>query len=155
MKVNTISKDRSLKWLQAVVLLGGVVYTLVALALLFAPEWFFEYLGNFPPYNRHYMGDLGSFLLPLAVGLLIASRDPLRYRLLVIVVLAGNFLHGFNHLFDSVMENEPLSHWLTDTLPVVFFAVLYFLAYWRAGRNNKIDLVAQVKIDKTDYPAKS
>jgi len=137
MNVNANSNTGSINWLKMMVFLGGVLYTLTGLALLFAPEWFLENIGKFPPFNRHYMGDLGSFLLPLGVGLLIASRDPLRYSLLVSVVLAGNFLHGFNHIYDSVIGKEPLSHWVTDTLPILLFALLYILAYWRTGRENR------------------
>ncbi len=44
---------------------AALFYSVVGLALLFIPGWFFDHIGPFPPYNRHYEGDLGSFLLPM------------------------------------------------------------------------------------------
>jgi hypothetical protein len=58
----------------AQIILGGAAgfSLLTGLALLFASNWFFQTLGYFPPFNRHYAGDLGAFELPLGVGLLWA-----------------------------------------------------------------------------------
>jgi len=67
------------RFTQIVVGLAGAAYLLIGIALLFAPGWFFSAIGNFQPFNRHYEGDLGSFLLPLGIGLLVAARDPARY----------------------------------------------------------------------------
>ena len=54
---------------QWVVALSGAGYTLTGLSQLFAPRWFFENIGKFPPFNRHYVGDLGAFIQRrLAVG---------------------------------------------------------------------------------------
>jgi hypothetical protein len=64
------------RFTQMVVGLAGVAYLLTGIALLFAPAWFFLAIGHFLPFNRHYEGDLGSFLLPLGIGLLVAARDP-------------------------------------------------------------------------------
>ncbi len=46
---------------QAIILVAGLLYMLSGILLLAQPEWFFDNIGNFPPFNRHYMGDLGSF----------------------------------------------------------------------------------------------
>lgn len=59
--------------LQIILALSGLFYTLSGLALLFLPTWFFTYIGDFPPFNRHYMGDAGAFILPLGIGLLTSK----------------------------------------------------------------------------------
>jgi len=117
---------------QLIVLASGVLFTLVALALLFAPRWFFDNIGTFPPYNRHYEGDLGAFLLPLGVGLLYAARNPPKYRGVIGVAAVGSALHVLNHIFDGVTQAFTLEHWLTDTLPLVVAALLLSVAWRRA-----------------------
>ncbi len=118
---------------QGILVLSSVFYTLVALALLFAPVWFFENVGPFAPFNRHYMGDLGSFLLPMGLGLLVAARDPARHRLLIGLMIAGSLLHSANHSYDALAGAEPLSHWLKDVGPLGAFAALMIVAYALAG----------------------
>ncbi len=110
-------------WLRTLVLLGGLFYTFTGAGLLFAPEWFFSNVGTFPPFNRHYMGDLGSFLLPLGVGLLIATRDPLRHRSLILVTAIGSLLHAINHVYDAILLGAEITHWLTNTLPLLIYGI--------------------------------
>src|SRR5712691_8523067 len=86
-----------------VVGLAGLAYLLTGIALLFAPVWFFQTIGHFPPFNRHYEGDLGSFLLPLGVGLLVAARAPLKHIWVIRVAALGSLLHAGNHMYDAVV----------------------------------------------------
>lgn len=90
------------KFAQIVVGLAGVTYLLIGIALLFAPAWFFSAIGTFQPFNRHYEGDLGSFLLPLGIGLLVAARDPARHIWVIRVAALGSLLHVGNHVYDAL-----------------------------------------------------
>ena len=112
----------------------GVIYVLTGLALLFLPQWFFQNIGPFPPYNRHYEGDVGSFLLALGIGLVIAARDPARHRLLIAVAALGSLIHVFNHLYDDVQLGETLLHQITDLAPLVLFVVLLALGLGKPRR---------------------
>jgi hypothetical protein len=107
---------------------------LVGLALLLAPAWFFATIGPYAPFNRHYMGDLGSFLLPLGLGLLWAAFNPARHRALLAVAAGGNILHALNHIYDAVLAGASLEHWLVDTLPLVLAALLLLPALWPPTR---------------------
>lgn len=109
---------------QVIVGLAGALYTFTGLALLFAPVWFFNAIGRYPPFNRHYEGDLGSFLLPLGVGLLLAARNPARHKLLLWVAAAGSLVHAGNHVYDALLSRAALGHWLTDTAPILVFALV-------------------------------
>jgi hypothetical protein len=121
---------------QALVTIGGLFFILVALALLLVPQWFFDTIGHFPPFNRHYMGDLGAFLLPLGAGLLYAARDPARYRLLIAIVAAGSVLHVLNHLYDALVVGPfSVEHLLTDALPLAIAAILLIVAWREAGKH--------------------
>jgi hypothetical protein len=121
---------RAYTLIQVIVAIGGVFYALTGLALLFAPEWFFQNIGNFPPFNRHYAGDLGTFTLALGAGLLLASRDPVRHRLLIGVAAAGSVLHSLNHAYDDARGDAPATRLLVDTLPLFIFGLLLALAYY-------------------------
>ena len=90
------------RFAQIVVGLAGVAYLLIGIALLFAPAWFFSAIGNFQPFNRHYEGDLGSFLLPLGIGLLVAVRDPASYIWVIRIAALGSLIHVGNHIYDAL-----------------------------------------------------
>jgi hypothetical protein len=114
-------------FVRAVVAVSGISFLLTGLALVFAPEWFFNTIGYFPPFNRHYAGDLGMFQIPMGIGLLAAVRDPVRHRLLIGVATAGSVLHILNHLYDDLGAGD-LAHLVKDTTPLVLLAVLMVLA---------------------------
>jgi hypothetical protein len=117
---------------QVVVSLAGLAHLLVGLAMLLAPLWFFTTIGTFPPFNRHYTGDMGAFQLALGAGLLFAARAPARQRLLIGVAAAGNLVHMLNHAYDALISRAPLGFWLADSGPllVLTLALLLVSAGW-------------------------
>lgn len=113
--------------------LSGALFVLVALLLLFAPRWFFDYVGNFPPFNRHYEGDLGAFLLPLGAGLLYATQNPAKYRGLIAVAGVGSAIHFLNHVADDVFGTLSIEHMLVDTIPLLIVLGVLIVA-WREAK---------------------
>jgi hypothetical protein len=87
----------------AIVATMGISFTLTGLALLFAPQFFFDNIGTFPPFNRHYMGDLGTYSLPLGLALLWAARNPIQHRLLILAAVGINLMHAGNHAYDDLL----------------------------------------------------
>jgi len=128
MRTQTSSR---LTFAQIVVAIAGAVNLIAGAMLLLAPAWFFEAIGNFPPFNRHYMGDVGAFLLPLGVGLMIAAADPHRHRGLIGVAAAGSLLHVGNHLYDDFVIGQSSAHFVSETLPLLVLAILLIVAYGR------------------------
>ncbi len=122
------STPRSL-FVRGVIVLNGLNYLFVGLALIFTPRWFFDTIGNFQPFNRHYSGDLGTFLLPLGIGLLWAARDPARHLGLIGVALAGSWLHVLNHLSDDLAAAALSPQFFSNTLPLLALAALLSAAY--------------------------
>ena len=110
---------------QVAVAVSGVVYTATGAALLFAPRWFFEELGDFPPYNRHYSGDAGSFLLPLGLALLLAAERPSAHRLFLGFAAVASVVHAGNHVYDLTLGRESVE----DLIPVILSAVVIVLAF--------------------------
>jgi hypothetical protein len=132
MQANTQTRTSAqLAWTRAVVAFSGIVYLLTGLTQLVAPFWFYTYIGNLPPFNRHYIGDLGSFLLPLGIGLLVAAKNPRAHRLLIGVAALGGLLHAMNHLYDefaSPLEPAPLQS------PLLLLFALSLAIVWLVER---------------------
>ena len=126
-------KTQSVTFTRIVVAIAGAVNLFTGALLLLAPAWFFDAIGHFPPFNRHYMGDVGAFLLPLGVGLLIAARDPYRHRGLIGVAAVGSLLHVGNHLYDDIVAGQAAAHFVRETLPLLALAVLLIVVYRNLG----------------------
>ena len=121
-----------------IVALSGLAYALSGAALLLAPTWFFQYIGHFPPYNQHYEGDLGSFLLALGVGLLFAASDPVRHRLLVRIAALGSLLHAGNHIYAALVKTAPPDEWTREIIPLLAFALLLTgISLYRGAASEK------------------
>ena len=101
---------------RAIVFIVGLSDLLAGAALLLTPRWFFDDVAPFGTYNPHFLGDAGAFLLPVGAALIVATRDPSRFRSLVILGAAVSVLHFFNHLFGSIAHAES---WLQTGLVAV------------------------------------
>jgi hypothetical protein len=124
---------------QIIVALAGVGYLLAGAALLFAPVWFFQHIGTFGPFNRHYEGDLGAFLLALGMGLLFAARNPSRYGLVVWVAAIGSLIHACNHVYDALIQGASLGQWLAQPVPLFILALLLL---WAASQGAPLERTA-------------
>lgn len=123
----------SQRMLEILVAALGVLTVVTGLGLLFAPLWFFENIGNYPPFNRHYEGDLGAFVIGSGVGLLWAARDPYRYRALIGVALVANVLHMVNHVYDDLIVSASMPQIMQGAIPVGLQAALLGLALYLTG----------------------
>lgn len=118
---------------RAVVALAGAAYTATGAAMLLAPHWFFEHVGDFAPYNRHYAGDAGAFSLAIGFGLLVAARRPAAHVLVVAVGAAAALVHSSNHAYDAIRGDESSGEL---AVLLVFAAVLALAAasLWKEAR---------------------
>ncbi len=127
----------TVSWTQVVIALAGILHIAIGVLQLFAPLWFFEHIGDFAPFNRHYIGDLGAFTAPLGIGLLVAARNPYAYRAVVGIAALANLLHVLNHLYDDWLNATWLpEHLLTEIVPLFAVAVLLGAAWWKAARER-------------------
>ena len=121
-------------WVQFALALNGAVNLVAGAALILAPAWFFNSIGSFPPFNQHFLGDAGAFLLPLGLGLLLALRDPRRHQLLIGMAALAGLLHTGNHLYDDLV----LGHWtpahLASTVELILQTGLLIWAWWAVKR---------------------
>ena len=138
MVVQQQADRKQMTWVSIVLGIAGVGYALIGLVLILAPLWFFDNIGPFAPYNRHYEGDLGMFLLPLGVGLLFAAREPSSHRLFLAVVAAGSLLHAGNHLYDVIIGTTPSARAIQDVGPLLVLGVLVLAAWWSTSSRPSI-----------------
>jgi hypothetical protein len=117
---------------RAVIGIAGVVHLSASVLMLLAPYSFFMLIEHFPPYNRHYIGDLGALQLPLGIGLLLAASEPFRYRMVVLIAAATNLLHAINHIYDGLMGPTTMVYWLIDVGLPLLMAVALMVAYVRS-----------------------
>jgi hypothetical protein len=78
----------------------GLYQVAIALFIAIAPHAFFDSLGPYGHFNRHYLHDAAAFEGALGVGLLLAARRP-AWRAPLLVVAALHFgLHAIAHGVD-------------------------------------------------------
>lgn len=122
---------------QALIGLVGLADTVAGAALLLAPEWFYETLGTFPPFNRHYAGDAGAFLLPIGIGLLFAAREPARFRAILVLGLGASWIHALNHAYDALSHRGVGSASVLDAANILGMAIALSVGValtWRTRR---------------------
>jgi hypothetical protein len=125
-------------FVRSVVLFAGVLNTLIALTILFAPEFFYTALADFPPFNRHFLGDIGAFMLGPNLALLFAARNPSKHRALIGAVALSNLIHFVNHLYDDLfVEHGATLHWLTNTVPLLALTILLGVAFFISRERNR------------------
>jgi hypothetical protein len=72
----------------------------LGLGLWLAPGAFHDHVGPYGPRNDHYMADLATFYLALAVAAFVAALRP-AWRVPVLALAAIQYgLHTLNHLID-------------------------------------------------------
>lgn len=92
------------------------------LALL-APGTFFEQIGLYGEENRHYVGDVGAFVLAFGIALGIAVVRPAWRAPLLWLGALWYGLHALNHAFDVGEARSALRGW-ADTLLIALGALV-------------------------------
>lgn len=107
---------------KAVAAIAAVVYLAGGCWAFFAPESFFENIATYPPFNEHFVHDLGAFQLGIAAGALAALvlSDALAAGLAAVAV--GSLAHGISHLVDHDHGGNSYDPWLTGALGVLSLA---------------------------------
>jgi len=96
----------------------GVYQVAIALFIAIAPRAFYDSLGPYGVYNRHYLQDVAAFEGALGVGLLLAARRP-GWRAPLFVVTALHY--GFHAISHGVVVAHAHPKWVG---PVEFGGLL-------------------------------
>ena len=124
--------------LVSVIILGGFgVFTVVlGVWAMVAPHSFFDNIGHFEPYNRHFLHDVGAFQIGLGAAALFALIWRGDAVLAVLGgVAAGATAHEIAHIADHGIggrDSDPYTLGLIAVLLCVVFAWRLSVRY-RAG----------------------
>jgi hypothetical protein len=110
----------------------GCISIAAGLWAMAAPHSFFDQAATYPPYNRHFIHDIGAFQIGLG-GCLIAA---LALTDAVLVVLIGNSLGAVAHFVGHVVDRS-IGGSSSDPFTfggLAFVMVALTLARWRTTR---------------------
>ena len=106
-----------------VVAVFGVFTLVLGFWALVAPVNFFDNIGHFPPYNRHFLHDVGAFQIGIGAALLfaLAWRDDA-----ILAVLggaaAGAGAHEIAHIVDSDLGGRDSDPFTLGIVAVILIA---------------------------------
>lgn len=104
--------------------LAGVLHLGVGLWAFLAPASFYQIVATFPPYNQHFLHDVGAFLVGIGAALLAALvwRDALFVALLAGTVAAA--LHWISHLRDHQLGGSATDPWTLGAFALLLLVAL-------------------------------
>jgi hypothetical protein len=97
----------------------GATFLLSGLWAFLAPQSWFDNIGNYPPYNKHFVHDLGAFQIGLG-GMALLS---LLWKAPLLAALAANAVAAIFHLASHLIDRD-LGGRSTDPLLLGIFALL-------------------------------
>jgi hypothetical protein len=105
-----------------------------------APSSFYARIAHYPPYNRHFLHDLGAFQLGLGVALMLALT-PLRAQAVGLwSVAVAAVLHAVSHILDRDLGGRGSDPIVLSLLAAVLVAAAILAT--RAGREVTVDATA-------------
>lgn len=127
-------RTRAAAFPRATAMVAGLFFVAVGIWAFIAPQSFYESVAVFPPYNQHFLQDVGSFQIGLGAVLLLAVAAPgdgLAIALLGVAV--GQAAHTVSHVIGRNLGGNPS----TDIPLLAILTVLPAaagVAQWRVGR---------------------
>ena len=111
----------------------GVVFVALGLWAFLDARSFFDSVAVFPPFNAHFLHDVGAFQIGLGAVLLLATVRTDALFVTLAGVAIGNAVHLLSHVMDADLGGKPA----TD---IPFFAVLtVLLAAAAASRRRTVE----------------
>ena len=101
---------------------GAVFFVGTGLWAFFAPRSFFDTLADYPPYNVHFLHDIGAFTLGIGAALLLA----LRTKDGLLVALGGasvaSVFHAIAHAIDADKGGRSTDPWTLGAFALLLLA---------------------------------
>ena len=91
-----------------------------------APRSFYDRLATFPPYNVHFVHDIGAFSIGLGLTIVLVLVLADRWhpaRSVLVAVGVGSSLHVLSHVLDYDLKPS-----VSDVLGLSLFTVVTFVA---------------------------
>lgn len=88
------------KWARVAAAAVAVFYLATSAGAFVDPELFFREIGPFPPYNKHFLRDLGAFGIGVGLAALVAAARRAGDAAVMAAVAATSVLHLLSHAID-------------------------------------------------------
>ena len=125
---------------------GAAFFIVIGAWALADPSSFYARVAHFPPYNRHFLHDVGAFNLGLGVALALGLTRWPGHRVALWAVAVAAVLHAGSHFADRGLGGRP-----GDPFTLSLIAVVLVAAALLATRTPRSD--REVRHDATASPA--
>jgi hypothetical protein len=107
---------------------GGTFTFVLGIWAFVSPSSFYDALATYPPYNRHFLHDIGAFQAGLGAALLatLVLRDALFAGLAGFAV--GSVLHAAAHAIDAGTGGRSTDPWLLGAFAAMMVVALVLRA---------------------------
>jgi hypothetical protein len=119
---------------RVVAVVAALFYLTFGLWSLLFPASFAGTVATYPPYNEHYLHDLGAFQIGLGVAALAALRWSDALGAALSGVGAASVLHVVSHVFDGDLGGRA-----SDPYTLSLLAAFVVLGLAATGRRNRQD----------------
>ncbi|MEO6714821.1 MAG: hypothetical protein ABIM89_15535 [Mycobacteriales bacterium] len=102
-------------------LVGGVLLVISGIWAMVDPRAFYDSAAQFPPYNGHFLRDIGAFLIGLGSALLLSLRHAKALTVALAANAIGAALHAVSHVVDRDAGGK-------SSDPVIFVVIALVLA---------------------------
>lgn len=117
------------RFIRVVTLAGAAVFIVAGAWAFLGPGSFYERVAHFPPYNRHFLHDVGAFQLGLGTALALRLAGWEGRRVALWTVAMASVLHAASHII-----NRDLGGRGTDPLALTLVAAALLAAALLTGR---------------------
>jgi len=131
---------------KAVLVLGAAFFAVIGVWALADPASFYAQIATYPPYNRHFLHDIGAFNLGLGAALALGLTRWSGRRVALWAAASAAVLHAGSHFADRDLGGRS-----SDPFTLSLFAALLVAAALLATRRT--DRATEVTPDATASPA--
>lgn len=117
--------------------IAAIALTVLAVWMMVTPDSFHRIVAPYGTPNQHLFRDLGTFNVPLVIGLWMAASRPLWRRPVLAIVMVQNGLHLGNHILD-VTATDPVMIGVMNALLLAAFQ----LVLWRLWSRSRVEEVS-------------
>lgn len=115
----------------------GAGHALLGLLMLLDARLFYDEVAPFPPFNGHFIGDIGTFYVAVGAGLLAASWLP-SWRVPILAVATLQYaVHVANHLADLDWPGLDTADAVANVVSIGLTGVVVGGLLWLARRDAR------------------
>jgi hypothetical protein len=107
---------------QGVMLAGAGFFLVTGTWALVDPSSFYDQVATFPPYNRHFLHDVGAFQLGLGAALVLGLTSWSGRVVALWAVAVASVLHTISHVIDSDLGGRSSDPVLLSLAAAAFIA---------------------------------